>query len=37
MNEYYQLETKLYEAFPYISLNHSDFVHQNELKTEKGI
>jgi hypothetical protein len=33
MNEYYQQEGKLVEAFPYVSLNHSEFVLNTELKT----
>lgn len=34
MNEYYQ---NLSKAFPYISLNHSEFVHHDEIQTEKGL
>lgn len=34
MNEYYK---SLSSSFPFISLNHSQFVPYEELQTEKGI
>lgn len=36
MNEYYK-NSGLSATFPYVSLNHSEFVHVDEIQTDKGL